>query len=310
MLRPGWYVLLYHEVSWEEPPALRGIGGMTVPPDRFEEHLAVLEDAGRLCSPDEAMERMARAGEQSGGKAGSASLDEPLISLWFDDGYTGVRRYAAPAMARRELTATISICSRFALRQEMYWRCQLGTLAASDGLRFLRSRMRKLGVDPGASVKDTTMDAFTPELRDAVEKAYRKHLPEEARLDAFRIFDTVDGLRALADTGWTLANHSAAHWPIGERAAIEHLEAQFTECEEACAKAGLKLSDDWVLPFDRQRADELELEFRRVAPERRLVLVGNQVNRADTLERRVISRIVAPPVSGNELIARMKRAAG
>ncbi len=179
---------------------------------------------------------------------------------------------------------------------------------STPSLRFLRSRMRKLGVDPGSSVKDTTMDAFSPELREAVEKAYRKHLPEHARLDAFRIFDTIDGLRALAEAGWTLANHSAAHWPIGERSAIDHLGAQFEECDEACRNAGLTLSDDWVLPFDRLRAEELELEFRRVAPEKRLVLVGNAVNDADALEKRVISRIVVPPVTGGELIERMKRA--
>ncbi len=98
MLKPAWYVLLYHEVSWEEPPHLRSIGGMVVPPDRFREHLEVLDAHGRLLGVDEALSRLAD---------GESEPREPWFSIWFDDGYAGVRRYAAPILERRRLQAKL-----------------------------------------------------------------------------------------------------------------------------------------------------------------------------------------------------------
>ena len=53
-LPAAWYVLLYHEVAWEAPPHLGGIGGMIVPPDRFRDQFERLADAGRLIGVTEA----------------------------------------------------------------------------------------------------------------------------------------------------------------------------------------------------------------------------------------------------------------
>jgi peptidoglycan/xylan/chitin deacetylase (PgdA/CDA1 family) len=296
MLSPGWYIALYHEVSWEEPPELRGIGGMTVPPDRFEDHLRALSGESTLLSVADARARLAQG-----------PLDSPVVSIWFDDGYRGVRRYAAPRMSRAGVTGTISVCSRFTLRKEMFWRAQLARLASGDGLRFLRSRLRKIGIDPGDSLRESTLDRFTPELRQAIERSYRRHTSPELRQDAYRIFDTVEGLRTLQQSGWTMANHSASHWPIGEDSALESMVEQFTLAEQECATAGLKLSSDWVLPFDRERSTSLDQVFDAEATGKTLVLVGNRTTSADDLARNRIHRIVAPPCSGSELVQRLRR---
>lgn len=295
MLSPGWYIALYHEVSWEEPPELRAIGGMTVPPDRFEEHLRVLAGEATLLSVADARERLAQG-----------PLDSPVVSFWFDDGYRGVRHYAAPRMSRVGVTGTVSVCSRFTLRKEMFWRAQLARLAAGDGLRFLRSRLRKMGIDPGDSLRETTLDRFTPELREAIERSYRRHSSPELQQDAFRIFDSVEGLQALQESGWTMANHSASHWPIGEDTALDSMIEQFTLAESECAAVGLQLSDDWVLPFDRKQSDALGRTFDRDAAGRTLVLVGNRTTSGDDLARNRIYRIVAPPCSGSDLIQRFR----
>lgn len=297
-LPPGWYVLLYHDVSWEEPPELRGIGGMVVPPDRFREQLAVLDGEARLIAADEARERLREE-----------RPDEPWVSVWFDDGYAGVRRYAAPLLAGRGLTATVSVCSRFTLREEMYWRAELGWLGSVDGLRRVRSRLRGHGVRAGSRLRDATLDRFCPEGRAAIAEVYAELAPAAYREDAFRLFDTLDGLQQLRAEGWTLANHSAAHWPIGEPSAIAHLESQFDECARRFAAAGLELSGELVLPFDRIRAPELDRVFDDAFPDDTLVLVGNRPTTRADLDRRRIHRIVAPPVPGRELLQRLRRCA-
>ena len=45
LLIPGWYILLYHDISWEETPFVRHIGG-TCPPDVFRDHVSTCESSG------------------------------------------------------------------------------------------------------------------------------------------------------------------------------------------------------------------------------------------------------------------------
>ena len=48
-LVPGWYIILYHDVSWEESPFVRHIGG-TCPPDVFRDHVRACAGLGELVS--------------------------------------------------------------------------------------------------------------------------------------------------------------------------------------------------------------------------------------------------------------------
>lgn len=295
-MRPAWYVLLYHDVSWEESPFLRGIGGMVCPPDVFRDHLEHLGRLGRLVCVPEGLERAARG-----------ALDRPLFSIWFDDGYAGVPRYALPILREFGVDGACSVCSRFVLRRELFWRAKLSYLAYVDGLRFLRSRLRRLGLGRDARVRDFTLDRFSDEVLDDIEAVFERFTSPEMRRDAFRLFAGPDDLRRLRAEGWLLANHTAAHHPVGEDGLIDRFEEQFSECESLFEDLFQTRSGFWVLPFDRRRSARLFERFEECAGPRRLVLVGNRANDPQSLARRRIHRITAPICPGEKLVSYLRR---
>lgn len=42
-MKKGWYILNYHDISWEENILMRGVGG-TVPTDIFYDHVKNLKN--------------------------------------------------------------------------------------------------------------------------------------------------------------------------------------------------------------------------------------------------------------------------
>ena len=296
MLKNGWYILNYHEISWEENPWIAGIGG-SFPPDLFRAHLATLSRAARLVSVQEGFRRF-REGR----------VDEPLVSFWFDDGFAGVRRYAMPLMQEYDVSGAISVNSRFTLRQEMFWRAKLSYLSHTDGLRVLRSRLKPFGYTLDRPVKTFTMDRFSLEMIRIIDEVYEKYTREIDRRDAFRLFDTMEGIRTLHENGWEIANHSSAHYPVSEASHIDRFADDFLECEEALERhLGLK-TDFWVLPFDRKSLAEEELlaRFRRADDSgRHLVLVGNRVNESYDPSRPILYRLEPPYLRDRDLLKYM-----
>jgi peptidoglycan/xylan/chitin deacetylase (PgdA/CDA1 family) len=268
VMRAGWYVLVFHDVSWEESLHVSGIAG-TYPPDAFEACVRELSNHATLVGVDEGMRRW-----QSG------TLDRPYVSFWFDDAFAGVRRYASPILERFGITGAISVNSGFTDRREMFWRAKLSFLSHCDGMRFLRSRMRARGVEPGQSVRKSSLDSFSPALLDDIDALYERFTSPEVRADAFRLFDDWDGLRALRDSGWTIANHSASHYPLLESSAVQFMAEQFTECERVMEREMGVASTFWVAPFDRpdKRDPRFQETFDACAGGRTLVLVGHRIN--------------------------------
>ena len=293
-MKKGWYILNYHDIAWEENDFLKGIGG-SFPPDLFNEHLEQLSRHGELVSVQEGFERY-----QAG------TIDRPLISIWFDDGLAGVRRHALPLLESYKVTAGMSINSRFLLREELFWRAKLSFLSQVDGLRFLRSKLRKHGYSNSMLVKEFILDRFCDDFIVAIDNVYERFTDAFFREDAFRIFDTVDGIKHLAASGWEIANHSAAHYPVGEDAYIDHFAAQFNECERAMEQHLGMNSRFWVLPFDRKRDDHLINTFTAAnAAGRHLVLVGDRVNPPTPRPDHVLYRIYVPDVRGKDLVRKM-----
>lgn len=290
-MKRGWYILNYHDISWEENAFVRGIGG-SFPPDVFREHLDTLCQHARLVSIDEGLKHY-REG----------TIDAPLVSFWFDDGFTGVRKYAKPLMDAHGVAGAISVNSRFALREEMFWRSKLSYLSQTDGLRFLRSRLKPLGYRAGESLKAFTMDRFSPEMIAAIDSVYNEMTDETMRDDAFRIFDTMEGLRSLQMSGWVIANHTSAHYPVSEAHYVHRFKAEFDECEAALRQhLGIE-TDHWVIPFDRDslKLDALLKTFRAADEKtRHLVLVGDRYNAA--YRERLIHRIEPPYLDGKALV--------
>lgn len=292
-----WYILLYHSISWEENAYLRGLGG-TLPPDVLRDHLAQVARHGELVSIGEGLRRLT-AGE----------AERPLFSLWFDDGFSDVRTYATPLLHRWGVTGAVSVCSRFVERSELFWRMKLSYLAQVGGLSHLRQRLRGHGYRTGGSVKSFVVDSFSNAVVAAIDATYAELTTETARRDAFRMFETVSGLRTLRQAGWIVANHSAAHYPVAERAASSLFAQQFGECEAAYDKWFGQPSTFWVLPFDRQPQLEGEVTqtFERCGDGRCLVRVGNRGNRSEDAARRILHRVDVPLVDGQGLIRHLHR---
>lgn len=292
-MKKAWYILNYHDISWEENPFLQGIGG-SFSPDIFREHVETLKQYGKLVSIQEGFE-LYRLGK----------INETLISFWFDDGFTGVRKYAMPIMDIHGVKGAISIDSRFTLREEMFWRSKLSFIGQTDGLRFLRSKLKKHGYTLDKSVKGFVMDHFSMEIVETIDSVYKEFTQEYIREDAFRLFDTMDGIKELHQNGWEITNHSSSHYPVAEENHIDNFKNDFVSCEKALYEHLAIETRFWVIPFDRQksRSNRLKEVFYTVDDkDRYLVLVGDKFNQIHHENERIIHRIEPPYLNGKGLI--------
>ncbi|MCX6907193.1 MAG: polysaccharide deacetylase family protein [Verrucomicrobia bacterium] len=236
-MQNAWHILNYHDVSWESSIFTRGIGG-TVSPDMFRKQVETLKRMGSVISIQRGLDILKR-GEP---------ISEPLFSLWFDDGFAGVRRHALPICREHGITAGISVCSRFVDRREMFWRCVLSFLSFCDGLRVLRSRLRPLGYMPGESLKRWSLDHFSEDMIRIINDVYCSLTTDLFRLDAFRLFDDREGLKVLANEGWLIANHTQAHYPVGPSPGEVFTTREFQACAPLLEELGGH-SRIWVAPF-------------------------------------------------------------
>ena len=289
-LVPGWYIILYHDVSWEESPFVRDIGG-TCPPDVFRDHVRACEGLGELVSIREGMEKLKRG-----------DIAAPLFSFWFDDGFVGARKYAAPILAERGITGATSICSRFTNRSEMFWRCKLSYLQSIDAGRHLRARLRKYGYSRSELVREFTIDRFGGEVLSVINTLYDETTSRSVQEDAFRIFDTPDGLIELHKRGWVIANHSAAHYPISEKHVQDMLMDQFEECERFIQSLIGTESNYWVTPFAQNIEPSASSASQKHRDEKNIVLVADRVNVCTSFEStRTLYRIDASANDRNQL---------
>lgn len=293
-LTPGWYILLYHDISWEEGPFVHGYGG-TYPPDVFRDHVTALSNHGQFVSVDEGLAALE-----------SGAITRPMFTTWFDDGLAGVARYAAPLLAQYGTTGGYSMCSRFVLRKEMFWRFKLSYLQYVDGLKALRPKLSALGHRRSVSVKRFTLQNFSEEILSLIDETYIRFIEEADREDAFRIFETTDGIRQLKEKGWTIANHTAAHYPVGEDRASHLFKSQFDECEEFCQSVLGEQTRFWVLPFDRYEANNLLSAFQKCGGDRYLVLLGNRPNH-QLNDQRILYRFAVPACTGQDLVTFLKK---
>lgn len=264
-LKPAWYVLVYHDVSWEESPLIRHIGG-TCPPDVFRAHVKTAASMAELVSVQEGYNRYRQG-----------TIDRPLISFWFDDGLAGVARHAAPILSDYGVSAALSICPRFNRGIEMFWRFKLSLIHSADGGRHLRSRLRPLGYKVEYLTRHFTMDHFGPDVISAIDDVYRACTTETFRRDAYRTFMPISEIKRLKAEGWEICNHSASHYPIGEERTEDLTIPQFEEAERLLEEL-TGLTRFWVFPFARaitQRSIAAVSQRGKIP-----VLVGGRANAA------------------------------
>jgi peptidoglycan/xylan/chitin deacetylase (PgdA/CDA1 family) len=293
-MNKAWYILNYHDISWEDTLLTRGIDG-SFPPDVFRDHIKYLSNNFRFVSIQEGVELLR-----------NNKIIEPIVSFWFDDGYRGTRKYALPILNELNIKAAISINSRFFLHEEMFWRCILSYLHFKDGDRFIRSYFRNKEIKIDDSLKKLSMDNFSIDFVRFIGKKYNEITSEYFRKDAFRIFDNVEGIKKYKENKWIIANHSSAHYPIGEDSYIHELKNSFLECESAINDNLQIETDFWVIPFERKakRSKILFDVFKNINCNKTLVLGGDSANTEYT---GVLNRIGIPNTNGPGLIKRLSR---
>ncbi len=292
MLPRRWFILNYHEVSWEENVFLRPIGG-TMPPDLFEEHVRHLGRLADVVTPEEGA-RMMSAGR----------IRRPLVTFWFDDGLAGVRRYALPILRGLGHRAAVSVNSALSLRRETFWRFELAYLSSVNALPAFRRRLAEISPRPAprALLRDWTLRNFSMDLRERLHESFRSSADAEVTRRCMGMYDDFAGFKALCDEGWTIANHTARHFPVSAPGQLGMFAREFLECSGHVGEALGSEPRHWVLPFDYLCDPGLDSAFDSLNPARSLVMVrvGNRSNRPGQRPDR-LWRITAPAVRGPQL---------
>jgi hypothetical protein len=126
-----------------------------------------------------------------------------------------------------------------------------------------------------------------------INTLYDEAVSPSVREDAFRIFDTPDGLIELHNRGWVIANHSAAHYPIEPDRLGGKMVDSFEECDGFIRGIIGTESGHWVTPFGQHLG--VGIAGTDHSCEKIVVLVGDRVNLTSTFQRsRTLYRILAP----------------
>ena len=292
-LKNGWYILLYHNISWENNCYTSSIGG-TIPPDRFRDQVKQLNNIGKLVSIKQGYNSWVHN-----------SIDQPLFSFWFDDGMIGVLKNAKPLLDQYSITGAVSVCSQFLERQEFFWRFKLSYLNSIDGLRFLRSRLKKIGYKMGIPMRVFTLDNFSEIILKEIENLWIKSTTLNQREDAWRIFMNENEIFELINDGWEICNHTASHYPVSMESNLDIAISEFEECEKFLISKFDMPSKYWVIPFDYKSSNQLFEILKVNISDRSLVHVGNKNNKNfDMNKQSSIFRIEAQGTS-TQLLKRL-----
>lgn len=242
MVKKGWYILNYHNITSEYTEFDSMIGG-SFTPFEFLDHVDTLSQKFSLVSIQEGLQMW-----------NEDRIDRPILSFWFDDGFIGTRLNAFPILSKLGLTAAMSINSSFVLRTEVFWRHKISFLLQSNKAdKFKKILANDYNYLPWEQVTKFCLDNFTNKLLVQIDELFDECTNDEEKLKAKSLFDTPSGLELLSNAGWLLTNHSANHLPIAEDSAFHLFHKEFQEAEYALSQE-LSLSDRYiVLPFDRPK---------------------------------------------------------
>ena len=85
-IKNGWYIILYHDINWEDSVFTQYIGG-TCAPNIFFEQIELMKSIGQFVNIEDGTKLLNK--EQ---------IDKPYFSIWFDDGLKGVINHAYPIL--------------------------------------------------------------------------------------------------------------------------------------------------------------------------------------------------------------------
>ena len=103
-------ILMYHGITDEPEPGVRGYYRLNTPPDLFRDHLRVIRDEGYVAMGLE--EAWGKAGA-SPGHDGEVGAGRRIVVLTFDDGFQDFLTHAWPALEEFGFSATMFLPTAF-----------------------------------------------------------------------------------------------------------------------------------------------------------------------------------------------------
>jgi peptidoglycan/xylan/chitin deacetylase (PgdA/CDA1 family) len=292
MLKKKWYIINYHNISWEEPNYLKPFN-ITCPPDLFFEHVKILNKYFNVVSFDTGLKLTIED-----------NINSPILSFTFDDCFRGVKDYAFPILREFNNTGFVSICSTFFTKNDIFWRLKMSILNENDLSKNLRTAFKKYGYSTEYYLMDFTLNNFCKDLIKVIDNLYEKKIHDEYKVDLLRrTYEGIDGINELISNGWFIGNHSANHYPVTEMGNELLFKNEFLECDNILMQNGLE-TKYWVAPFDRisKRSEFLINNFQSSYPNKYLVLVGNKTNKSSNIKKGIINRVAGINIDSNMLL--------
>ena len=282
-MKNGWYIILYHDVNWEDSVFTQYIGG-TCAPNIFFEQIELMKSIGQFVNIEDGTKLLKR--EQ---------IDKPYFSIWFDDGLKGVINHAYPILNHFHIKPAISVCSDFLNQKKMFWRYQLSFLISNNFNSQLIKILKKFGYKISLSIKKFTTNNFSLEMAKDIDELYNSCTTKEFRQDSFRLFMDIDDLNFLQNNKWTITNHSSSHYIMSDKYNQKLFLNSFYECQEGLGT--LNLSKHWVMPFGYPKTIEsFNLDDSDDFNDITFVFVNNKINTKNN-DINSLNRIDAPTTS-------------
>ena len=267
-LRNGWYIINYHNIDWVDNDFLTSFR-LTTSPNMLEEHLKYFSNFGTIVSFEEGYKYLI-----------NNSINFPMFSFSFDDGYNGVSDYAKEILDNYNAPGLVSVCEDFFTHKNLFWRNKLSYIHMNEGSRFLRSRLKKHGYNlQNDRLSSFTLNNFSLDIINEINFVWNKYKLDEKEIMK-NLFLTSKKLKTLINSGWMIGNHSTNHYPISEDSYIDYFVDNFNKNDIAIKKHLEYESKFLTLPFDRisKRSQKIDDLVSKNFKKRHIVFVGNNKN--------------------------------
>ena len=291
----GWYIINYHNIDWIDNDFLSSFR-LTTSPNILEEHLKVLSKIGNIVSFEQGYKSFT-----------NNSINSPMFSFSFDDGYNGVLDYANDILDKYNAPGLVSVCENFFTHTELFWRNKLSFIHMNEGGRFLRSRLKKHGFNiKDHRLSSFTLDNFSLNIINDINEVWNKYDFNDKEISK-KLFLSSDKIKNLINTGWMVGNHSTNHYPLSEDCYVDFLVDDFKKNTTAINKHLNYDTSFLTLPFDRISKRSLKIDdlVNENFNNNCIIYVGNKKNTNHQSNK--IYRFGSENESAKDLLIKLKQ---
>lgn len=200
-------VLRYHAIGRPEDVAAYASAGISVTPERFEQHVAFLTRRYEIVDLDTALARV----------RGEARAAKPGVVITFDDGYRDNFDHGLPILSRHGATGTFYVVGGSVWPAPPVWTVRMRHLLRTAPATGARDGAAS-GIDlSDAASRERTARALTRRLRALPAEERERRLAEIAAaiggdaLPASRVMMDESEVRAMTAGGLTIGAHTLTH---------------------------------------------------------------------------------------------------